>query len=288
MQMHEFKQKYPIVRKTNKKPDWSRARTARRTLDELNARVDARLALIEPAGMRLMLTFVRRFVMPLCIDCRDIVTELLLIDDGAWVTDKLTFNTCKTVVQETGITIETTTAVPSPAGWQWGTKKEQEILPQIYANLRTIDILIDDIARACNTELQAVWNNPDTANTIKDIRLFSADERRQKVDFIKSVSADYWHTVYSQISRELEDKREISHAINKFQDARERLANCWYHYCQRVSSGQIVRRMDVETEALQRAGEVGPRDILGRIQGDIETMDTSEDRVNSATTEEVI
>jgi hypothetical protein len=170
-------------------------------------------------------------------------------------------------------------AVEHPHGWTWR-ERDRQICGQIYASLRSLDVLIDDIERACRTGLEFLRH--DYPEACRDVRLMTDDERKERVEWIKSLTPEYWSEGehrpgrYPQLSVEREAWRRRYRIETKAEDDHCRLVTSWENYTEKVRR-EGRRRTEVEADAIRWAERVAP-DFVETIRTQIDKLD----RVNNA------
>jgi hypothetical protein len=242
-----------------------------RAYKEIIKRTDAKLEYRNPLSNALV--FVRRLVQPVVVDCGFFFT---LRDEKnlAQEVKKAFGNTADGYFEfrcsagPAGADFVSVHAVEHPKRWEWRAD-DREVCEQIYGNLRAVDVLMDDCERIANTEIELMKNEyPDH---MKDIRIISETERQERVNKIKSVTEDFWLSIYTQLSAEdeaREKRRELDEQAGR---DRRHLKESWCNYSTQVKEGR-ERNGRVELVALERAKTVAP-DQVPIIKSDIEDWD---------------
>lgn len=276
---------------TKEKEQGRRIVSAWRAVKTINQRADKRLAGTGPLGETLV--FIRRWVQPIVFDLsmggiitlqgshKDEQTQKAL-DAEVWrvfkdsATDQLDFRFFRAT--DDAVEIVTVYAVEHPHSWRWS-ERDRAICGQIYGSIRSVDVLIDDVEKASRLELEFLRH--DHAEACKEVRLMTADERKERVEKIKSYPPEYWHEGphkpgrYPQLSWEDERRHEAKGKARDAEDRHARLCGLWTVYVSQVRRG-AGRDGRAERTFVRRAGEDAP-DLVTEITTTIEAWD----RVNN-------
>jgi hypothetical protein len=255
-----------------------------RAVKTINGRADKRLSQAGPLSETLI--FTRRWIQPVVMDLSFCITltenqkteqtERELKEEvkrvfGRSADDQLDFR-CYTITGD-AISISMPYAVEHPHIWTWK-EKERSICGQI-ASLRSLDVLLDDVVRAVRTELEFLRH--DRPEACRDVRLMSDDERRERVEKIKSLTAEYWYEGdhkpgrYPQMSIQREAWRRRDAQETGAEDKHDKIVGAWGKYTRQVRQG-LARRAEVEGDAIAWAERVAP-DFMETITKDIERWD---------------
>ncbi|MDA8239566.1 MAG: hypothetical protein M0Z67_04240 [Nitrospiraceae bacterium] len=262
-----------------------------RAYKTINPRIDARLLDAGPLSPTLL--FLRRWVQPCVLDLsafisldgtakeerikRDLDEQAAEVFCGI-AEGYLQWQYHKTAVEE-GLAFCSVFATEHPSTWVW-VEADRTLCHTIYGNLRSLDILADDVLRGANTELTLM--REQFGEAVQDIRLRTPDELAAVVNRIKSLTPGYWYEGehrpgrYPQMSAEEEARRLIYRQQREAERGRARLAEVWSDYSSQVRQGKRDRNVRIERACSDRAQEVAP-DYAGRIKAEIERMD----RVNA-------
>lgn len=260
----------------------------------INERADKRLAGNEAMGA--MLVFIRRWVQPVVLDLsvggiivlegsrRDEATKEALDAEVRRFLSERGLNRLDVryhrVIDDNAETM-TVYAIEHPHGWTW-TEADRQICAQIYGSLRTLDVMVDDIERVCRAELELLRH--DDPEACKEVRIFSTDERKERMERIKGFTPEYWYDGphhagrYPQMSVEEEEARNayrrelaVLDQRDRAEERHSRFAGAWENYCLQVRRGR-QRDAVVEAEFVRVAGLDAP-DMIETIISDIEAWD---------------
>lgn len=261
---------------------------------QINQRADERLAKNEAMGE--MLVFVRKWVQPVVMDLS--VGGIIMLEGShreeatkqaldmlvrRWFTEQarhtLDFRLHRVI--DDGLEFVTVYAVEHPSAWTWR-EKDRQVCAQIYGSLRTLDVVVDLVEQTCRTELELLRH--DRPEAVREVRIFTADERKERIAKIKDHIAEFWFEGphrpgrYPQLSLEDETARAVYHQELEVLDRRHRaeerrdgLVRAWENYAGQIRGGR-QRDGRIEAEFVRVAGLEAP-DMVETIERQITEWD---------------